>query len=146
MREESSWWSRNWWWSVPGGCVGCVGLVVALMVSCGVGVVGLAGSSFRSAEPVQEALELAGANGYVVLALGAPLELGWVPQGTFNVTPTSGDIDVSMALKGPKGDGRLFVVATKEAGDWRLERAEVALEDQAERIDLLASDGHLPLQ
>lgn len=145
MREESSWWSRNWWWTIPAGCLGCLGLCVALVVSCGVGVVGIAGSTFRSAEPTQRAFDLAKENAYVVLALGEPLELGWLPQGSFNTTPTTGNADYRLAIKGPKAKGTLFVVATKEAGEWHLDRAEVVIEGQQERIDLLAPSGETPV-
>jgi hypothetical protein len=103
------------------------------------GIAGLFSSAFRTAEPVERALELARRNPEVVAALGEPIELGWLPQGSMNTTGTTGAADLSLGISGPSGRGRLFVVATKEAGEWTLERAEVEIRDRPGRIDLLVS-------
>jgi hypothetical protein len=148
MEAQKSWWGRNWPWAGPLGCLGCggcAGLLVFLFAFGGVAsIFGVLSASFASAEPVQEALELARRNPAVIEALGEPIEIGGgLPGGSLSTSPTEGSADVSLPLQGPNGKARLFVVADKEAGEWTTRRAEVEIPGEPGRIDLLAGEPEL---
>jgi hypothetical protein len=145
MQQEKSWWGRNWPWAGPLGCVGCGGcasLLVFLFAFGGVAsIFGVLSASFASAEPVQEALEMARRNPAVLEALGEPIEIGGgLPSGSLETSNADGSADLSVPLQGPDGKGRLYVVAEKDAGQWTLQRAEVELSDIGGRVDLLAAE------
>lgn len=148
MQQEKSWWGRNWPWAGPLGCLGCggcAGLLIFLFVGGGIAsIFGVLSASFASSEPVQESLEMARRHPAVIEALGEPIEIGGgLPNGSLNTSPTDGSADLSVPLQGPDGKGRLYVVAEKDAGEWTLDRAEVEIDGQPGRIDLLAAEPEL---
>jgi hypothetical protein len=132
--QRRSWWDRNWKWVVPVGCLGLAAIPVAFVL----GILGVVFGAMRSAGPVDEAVRLARANRQVVEALGEPVEKGWLVGGSINVTGPSGRAELSIPLSGPKGSGKLYLIADKRAGRWEFELAEVEIEGRGERIDLLA--------
>lgn len=130
--SEQAWISRNWKWAIPGGCLGLLvltGVLVAL-------VMGAVMSMFRQTEVYSHAMGEARANAEVVAAIGTPIREGWFMGGTLEVTPASGDADLWIPLEGPRGAAKLYVVATKSAGQWRYTTIVVELADGT-RIDLL---------
>lgn len=49
-----------------------------------------------------------------------------------------------MPVSGPKGEGRLYLEAHKQAGLWQLDLLKFGPEDSEERADLLTKNGTLP--
>jgi hypothetical protein len=131
-----NWWGRNWKWIVPIGCLGSLVLAAALCA----GIVGVFLGSMKSTWACSHGVDLARHNQRVVERLGEPLESGWLITGQINVSGTSGNADFAIPLHGPRNTGTLYVVAHKTAGQWQFDRAEVEVNGQAERIDLLAKE------
>lgn len=120
---------------VPAGCLG----LIVLVGSCVVGVFTLVSGSIKSSGPYAQGLEMARQSPAVVAALGEPIETGWMVSGSINVSGSSGEADLAIPLEGPDGEGKLYVVADKEAGEWTFRRAEVEVPG-GDRIDLLGTD------
>ena len=138
--EQPSWFRRNWKWFVPVGCVlpllACVGFVVA--------IVAVVFGAIKSSDVYTQALERARSSEEVQAALGTPVEDGWFVSGSININGSSGNADFAIPLSGPNGSATMYVVATKSADRWRFSTLDVAVDDSAERIDLLAdSDGSI---
>jgi cytochrome oxidase complex assembly protein 1 len=131
--QKKSWWSRNWKWFVP---IGCLGLLVI-----GVGVIVLFVSiifgALKSSDAYTQALAKARANPTVISELGQPIEPGWLVSGSVNVSGPSGNADLSIPVSGPKKSGTIYVVARKSAGEWQFNRLEVDVEGRGSRINLL---------
>lgn len=127
-----SWWSRNWKWFVPTGCLTLVALVVAFICAIFVFVFGM----LKSSDAYKTALERAKADPRVVAALGTPIDEGFLVSGHTNVDGASGSADLSVPISGPKGKGTVYVVATKSAGEWNYEKLIVEIEGTKERINL----------
>lgn len=130
---QEGWFRRNWKWAVPVGCLGMLVLFlggIALLVTFVFGII-------KQADVYSDALERARATPAVVEALGTPLEEGVFVSGSIKVNGSSGDADLAIPLSGPNGEGTLYVVAEKSAGQWEYRRLE--LETDAGRIDLLAT-------
>jgi cytochrome oxidase complex assembly protein 1 len=131
--QKKSWWSRNWKWFVP---IGCLGLLVI-----GVGVIVLFVSiifgALKSSDAYTQALAKARANPAVISELGQPIEPGWLVSGSVNVSGPSGNADLSIPVSGPKKSGTIYVVARKSAGEWQFNRLEVDVEGRGSRINLL---------
>jgi len=136
---QRSWWSRNWKWAAP---VGCLVLLLPLLAIGGfVGtILAIVFGSIKSSDVYEEALARARANPAVVEALGQPVEDGWLVGGNINVNGPSGSADLSAPLHGPKGKGTLYIVATKSAGRWEYETLEVEVDGKPERINLLEAE------
>lgn len=130
--ERPSWLGRNWKWAVPLGCLAFVLALVALVGAIVLLVFGL----MKSSDVYRHALAEARASPAVVEALGEPIEPGWYLSGNLEVRGPSGEADIAIPISGPKGDGTIYVVATKEAGLWSYEVLEVEVAATGERIEL----------
>jgi len=129
-----NWWSRNWKWVLPVGCLGslvvCVGFVVLLLV--------IIFAAIKGSDAYTEGLARARASAEVKNLLGEPIEPGWL-TGKIKVSGPSGSADLAIPLSGPKGSATLYVVATKAAGKWEYSTLEVAPEGGGARIKLSAA-------
>jgi len=128
-----SWWAINWKWVVPLGCFG----MVVFFVAMGAGIFWIVSKSIKSSWAYSEGTKLAAADSRVLESLGSPVEPGWWFSGSINTTPSTGNADLAIPLSGPNGQGTLYVVAKKVAGEWAFELAEVEIHGTEERIDLL---------
>ena len=133
---QRSWWSRNWKWALPVGCL-------LPLVLCGGGILvfvfviyGAVTGAIRSSDAYQEGMNRARSNPEVVAALGEPIESGFWISGSINVNGPSGNVDVSIPISGPKGSGTLYVVGTRNAGRWQYSTMEVEIPGRASRIDV----------
>lgn len=139
-RPNPGWFSRNWKWFVPTGCLSVLLLAaLALAGLIGLGIKGVSGLMSGS-EPVRHAMELAKADPDVRAAFGEPLETGLGFQGSLTTNNDSGAADLSLPIKGPKGSGRIYVKGTREADRWSYRLIEVAIDGSERRIDLLGTD------
>jgi len=138
-QPQRSWWSRNWKWVVP---VGCLVLIVPLLALAGFigGILAIVFGSIKSTDVCQQALTLAKSNPAVIEALGEPVEDGWLMSGNINTSGSSGSADISIPLHGPKGKGTLYAVATKSAGRWEYDTLEVEVRGRDDRINLLEAE------
>lgn len=125
IESEERWFARNWAWAVPTGCLSFLVAFALLVVVLMAGVMAM----FRETEVYPHAMGLARANPAVVAALGTPIEDGWYMTGEIQVTPATGNADISIPLEGPSGDATLYVVAHKSGGQWRYETIVVELAD-----------------
>jgi len=137
QQQPKSWMARNCLWVVP---VGCLGLLLLGAAFIGV-VITFTMGGIKSTDAYKEALARARANPEVSAALGEPVTAGWFVQGKVNVSGPTGDADLSIPLSGPKGKGTLYLTAHKEAGVWKYQVLEVAVEGRPDRIKLLPADG-----
>ncbi len=125
------------------GCVGCLLLVLALvgvaLLGGGAALFGLSGGG-----PRDEALARARAEPELVAALGEPITAGLLTSGSIQLDNASGSADLSIPLSGPKGSATLYLVATKDAGQWHYTTLAVELADGGRRIDLAPATAALP--
>ena len=131
--KQPSWWQRNWKWFVPVGCLGLLVLFtgfIALIVSVVFGIL-------KSSEVYQVALDTARSEPAVEMALGTPIEEGLFVMGNINVSGSSGNADLAIPISGPEGEGTIYAVAEKSAGQWAFSILEVEIKTTGERIDLL---------
>jgi len=129
-KQRRNWLGRNW-----------KRLLAAVFV-CGivfvVGIFALIMSAMRSSDVAKEAVARAQSNAVVAQRLGAPLSEGWFVGGSINVSPGSGDADLSVPISGPKGKGTVYVTAQKTAGTWAYSLMLATVEGSNDKIDLLA--------
>jgi Cytochrome oxidase complex assembly protein 1 len=132
MAPQRSWWSRNWKWVVPSGCLG-------LLLSCGcLGAVifGVAFQSLRSAGVVVEAVAMAKQSPEVRQALGEEIKAGMLVSGSLQSSNDRGSADITIPLDGSKADGTLHVEAYKDGEEWKFTQLLVEVPGRPP-IDLL---------
>jgi hypothetical protein len=129
---QSNWWSRNWKWVVPVGCLGPLLLGSGLVFLILTAVFG----ALKSSEPYTQALGSAKANDEVKALLGEPIQAGFWVSGNFQVNGSSGNADFSIPISGPKGSATIYATAIKTAGRWEFTVLEVAPKGSETRIDV----------
>jgi hypothetical protein len=134
-KQSGSWWQRNWKWFVPVS-LGSIVVFFSFIMLIVTFVFGL----MKSCDAYKGALAMAQNNPYVQEALGSPIEDGLLVMGNITVNGSSGHADLSIPVSGPHGRGRIFVLATKSAGQWTFQTLVVDIETTNERIDLIADN------
>ena len=132
--EKRGWWSRNWKWFVPVGCLSILAAIAVVIVL----IVTLVFGALKSSDVYKQAMSKATANPTVISELGQPIESGWMVSGSISVSGSSGEADISIPISGPKKSGTIFAVGRKSAGEWKFSRLEVEVPDRP-RINLLSS-------
>jgi hypothetical protein len=130
---RQSWWSRNWKWFVPTGCLTLILLFAAFIGA----IVLLIFGSMKQADAYKHSLAKARTDPVVAQKLGTPIKPGMWLSGNININGPSGEAKLSIPISGPKGTGTIYVEATKSAGKWNYSLMQVAIEGEDTRIDLL---------
>ena len=130
------WWSRNWKWFVPTGCLAIVAMIAAFVAMIVIIVFG----ALKSTDVYKNAVARAKADPAVIDALGTPVKEGMFLSGSTSTTGPSGEAELSIPISGPKGEATIYVVAKKSAGEWTYERLVVEIAQTKQRIELMESD------
>lgn len=132
------WWSRNWKWFIPTGCLTLFLLGCAFVAT----IVFTVFAGMKSSDAYKHAVARAKADQRVVEAIGTPIKEGWFVSGSTEVTGGSGKSDLTIPIRGPKASATIYAVATKFAGEWQYSKLVVKIEGTGETIDLnQATDG-----
>ena len=75
-------------------------------------------------------------NPAVIEAIGSPISQTGIVSGNSNVNGATGELNLSIPLRGPKGKATLYVEAKKSADIWYFQTMVVKIEKTGERIDL----------
>jgi hypothetical protein len=111
---------------------------MAILVAAFVGsIVVIVFSAMKSSDVYREALARAKAAPAVVEALGSPIKDGMFVSGSTNVNGASGEANLAIPISGPKGEGTLYVAATKSVGVWNFSSLVLEVKQTKRRIDLL---------
>src|SRR6266513_5326964 len=130
---KGNWWTRNWKWFVPTGCLTIVVLFVAFVGS----IVMIVFSAMKSTDPYKDAFAKAKMHPAVIEALGSPIKEGFFVSGNTNVNGAAGEADLAIPISGPKGKGTIYVKAAKSLGRWNYSGLIVEIEKTHQRLDLL---------
>lgn len=132
---QPNWWSRNWKWFVPAGCLTLI-LLFCLFIGL---IISVAMGAMKSSDAYKQAVARARANPTVVEKLGTPIAEGYFVSGNVNVQNDMGNADLQIPISGPKGKAVIHAVAVKAAGQWEYSRLTVAIEGEPE-LDLLGPE------
>jgi hypothetical protein len=132
MAPRGGWFSRNWKWAVPVGCLGiiascfCVGGIATFM-----GV-----NALKNNAAYLQALGVAMEDDEVQATLGTPINPSLFPEKS-NVSYNNGQqtAQFAMPLKGSKMEGVLRVEAVKTGDEWQYQVLQVEIPGR-EPIDL----------
>ena len=133
LTPRPNWWTRNWKWFVPVGCLSMLLLFVAFVGSIALIVF----SAMKSTDVYKDALARAKGNPAVIGALGSPITDGYLVSGNTNVNGASGEANLSIPISGPNGKGTIYVAANKSLGRWNYSGLVVEIAETHRRIDLL---------
>ncbi len=113
LAPQRGWWSRNWKWVIPVGCLG-------MLASCGcLGALIFAGvfGAIKNTGAYTEAVAVAMSDSEVQATLGTKIDTGF-PQGSVNSNNGRSSADLRISLDGDKADGVLRVEAVDTGSGW----------------------------
>ncbi|MBF4516368.1 cytochrome c oxidase assembly factor 1 family protein [Flavobacterium sp. ANB] len=131
-QPKKSWWDRNWKWFVPTGCLSLLVLFGLFIAGIFFGVT----SMMTESDAYKGALTEVKNNKEVKEKLGSPIEGDGMVSGSINMSNDTGNCDLQIPIKGPKGKATLFVVAVKK-GKWKYNELSVYIDATDDEIDLL---------
>jgi hypothetical protein len=119
--------------------LGCLGMIIVAFCLAA-GVVAIVMGGLKQSDAYKGGLAAVRENRAAVEALGEPIEGGFFLSGSVNVTGPSGEAVLAVPLSGPRAKGTLYLEATKRAGRWEYSLLELAVDGEAERIELLPKE------
>jgi hypothetical protein len=132
--QQKSWFARNWGWAIPVG--GCLTLIVLFFIFLGSLIFGV-NELITESTPYQDALVKVNEDEYVVNILGEPIETNGIMNGSISYKNNTGSADISIPIKGSKGEAQLYVIGTKQNDQWTYKEMYVIIDETDEQIDLL---------
>ncbi len=132
--SQKSWFARNWGWAVPLG--GCLTIIVLFFIFLGSLIFGV-NEFFTQSTPHQDSLAKVNQDEYVVNILGKPIETNGIMNGSISYQNSRGSADISIPIKGPKGEAQLYVIGTKQDEQWAYTEMYVIISETDEQIDIL---------
>ena len=134
VQKQKSWWGRNWPWVLPvGGC-----LTVILLFVFGIGAIFFGVSkALKNSTPYEYAVDLATNHPDVIEIMGEPVETDGMLSGNISLDSSGGDVDFTIPLRGPNGEGTLVVIGDKIDNEWIYEKLYVLIKENNEQINLL---------
>jgi hypothetical protein len=128
-----NWWQRNWKWFVPAGCLSLLAVGFVSVALIFVAVFGM----LKSSDAYKTALNRAKSDQRVTEAIGQPVRAEWYVLGNTNVSGDTGQSNLTIPIRGPKGKAMIQAVATKSEGEWKYSKLAVKIEGTGETIDLM---------
>jgi hypothetical protein len=131
-QPKKNWWDRNWKWFVPTGCLSLIVLFGLFIAALFFGVT----SMIKDSDAFRNAMYQVQHNETVKQKLGTPIEAEGMTSGSIDVSNNSGNCNLEIPVKGPKGSGVVFVVGHKKV-KWIFDELSVYVNATDEEIDLL---------
>ncbi len=113
LAPQRGWWSRNWKWVVPVGCLG-------MLATCGCLAAVFVGAIFgtiKNTGAYTEAVAIAMSDSEVQATLGTKIDTGF-PMGSVKSTNGTTRADLTISLDGDKADGTLRVRGVDSGSGW----------------------------
>jgi len=110
-------------------------IVYALIAVSIVGLFFVIAASFKSTDAFKLAVAKLETSQAAAEVLGTPMSTG-MPMGSIEVSGPSGKASLSFGVTGPNGKGTVFMEATKDLGQWQVNRIVLEQEGSGRRIDL----------
>ena len=125
--------------------VGCL-LPVLFLGGCALAIFFFAMGVLKQTDGYKTALARAQENPAVIEAIGSPISQTGIVSGNSNANGATGELNLSIPLRGPKGKATLYVEAKKSTEIWYFQTMVVKIEKTGKRIDLnLARYNRAPL-
>ncbi len=93
-------------------------------------------ASFKSTDAFKLAVAQLESHEGVTRIIGRPITTGF-PMGQVEVSGHRGSADLSFSVQGPTGEGRVYMEAKKDMGQWKIERMVFEDEASGRRIQLV---------
>jgi hypothetical protein len=133
------WWSRNWKWVVPAGCLTLLASVAAFVLL----LIFLVFGMIKSCDAYKLAVERARQDPRVAAKLGTPIEPRWYVSGSVQISGPNGTASLAIPVSGPRDAATVYVEAVKARGQWQINDLIVEIKSSKERIVLVGPSPEL---
>jgi len=120
------------------GGAGGLSFACAFFCACALAIFFFAIGVMKQTDVYKTAVARAQTNPAVIEAIGSPISQIGIVSGNSNVNGATGEANLSIPMRGPKGKATLYVEARKSADIWYFQTMQLKVEKTGERIDLNA--------
>lgn len=113
-----------------------VSLGIFLSLSLFVGMFALLNGAMKG-PAYQQSLENVRSSTALRNQLGTPMEPGYFVLGSISTSGGSGKADLTYTVTGPNGSAKIYVLANKELGAWRITQQVAEPRNASERVPLV---------
>ncbi len=92
--------------------------------------------SLKNSEAYEMTVKIINSKQEAIEVLGEPVSTG-IPAGSIRVSGPDGEASISFSAEGSKGNGTVYLKASKSLGQWKLNQAVLEDSGSGRRIDLL---------
>ncbi|QTV06755.1 cytochrome c oxidase assembly factor Coa1 family protein [Faecalibacter bovis] len=131
--KPKSWFNRNWKWAVPLGCLSTIGLFFVLLFG---GLFFGVSKMMSSNDGTTQAVSIINQDQNVKEKLGENIETDGIFSGNISTSNNTGEMNISVPVKGSKGTGTAIIIAEKEFGKWNYEKIAVQIDETGEVIQI----------
>jgi hypothetical protein len=131
--DNRSWWSRNWKWLLPSGCLTLLIVFGLFIGSLFYGVT----SMMKNSDVYVHSLTVVKENEKVISLIGKPIDADGMTFGNISTSNNSGEADLTIPVKGTRGKGSIHVIAHKENNVWNYQLMEFYADGSNDAINLL---------
>ncbi|MBS7334325.1 MAG: hypothetical protein KIG88_12085 [Weeksellaceae bacterium] len=131
--KPKSWFNRNWKWAVPLGCLSTIGLFFVLLFG---GLFFGVSKMMSSNDGTTQAISIINQDQNVKEKLGENIETDGIFSGNISTSNNSGEMNISVPVKGSKGTGTAIIIAEKEFDKWNYEKIAVQIDETGEVIQI----------
>ncbi len=140
--QRKGWFARNWKWAVPTG--GCLLIIVLFVSFAGTLIWGIT-SMMLDSQAYVDTMEKAKTNTVVIERIGEPIETNGIIKGNINYTNGYGHAELTIPIKGPKGEATIRVEGGGVEENWTYQTMDVYIYESRETINLLDNNISLPI-
>lgn len=119
-------------------------VAACLFLAFALGLTVTAEQMFRHSAVVRTAFGRANLAPCVKEQLGEPVRLGWMITGNMSESNESGEADLEVPIKGPKGKGHISLIAKKESSRWSYQSLSFYLDDESNPYEWDISSSGMP--
>jgi hypothetical protein len=133
--EEKTWLKRNWKWSVPATVVFIFILGLLLTLNSPENLTDIV-QAYSDNSLYEKAIEKANSNKRILQTIGIihPIDKLAIFEGNAVYSNNNNSVELSVRIKGDKGNGKLDIIAEKFGTEWKYKKIIVRNKNPKEKI------------
>ncbi len=136
--ENKSWWNKNWKWIIPVFGIFLISIFAISTTDIGKNTIDIV-KAYADPDLVETALNKACENEEVKNLLGTLNEIDKIAklEGSVKYSNNDTSVDISVRVKGSKGNGRMRIIAERNGETWEYKKIVIGIKKLKKTIEII---------
>ncbi len=136
--ENKSWWNKNWKWIIPVFGIFLISIFAISTTDIGKNTIDIV-KAYADPDLVETALNKARENEEVKNLLGTLDEIDKMAklEGSVKYSNNDTSVDISVRVKGSKGNGRMRIIAERNGETWEYKKIAIGIKKLKKTIEII---------